>query len=107
MFAPHDRSSDEELLMSHMKDFVQASGPTGTFGTITMLLAPYTDSPVCEAVSALAPWGDVEVKRPQTTKVRTTTVKQHKRKKNDTMAKMAPGVAVVRWPENEPQTGID
>lgn len=62
MFALPYHSPAEELLTSHMEDLDLANGPAGTFGTNTVLVAPYTDHPIYEVVSALALLGDTEVK---------------------------------------------
>ncbi|KAB1281898.1 hypothetical protein Cadr_000001732 [Camelus dromedarius] len=61
MFSLHFHSPDDELLTARMKDLILANGPTGTFGTMAALLAPYVDRPIHEVTEALAHLGDIEV----------------------------------------------
>lgn len=49
-------------LMSHVKDLGLASASAGTFGTVAMWLAPYTDHTLYEAVLVLVHVGDIELK---------------------------------------------
>ncbi|KAI5929520.1 Zinc finger protein GLI4 [Manis javanica] len=53
---------------SKYRIYNRINGPAGIFGTIATLLAPHTDHPIYEAVSALVSLGDIEVKRPHANK---------------------------------------